>query len=682
MQNGNKQNRDNLPVSLTEEKRFFELLGSGKRKTDVPASWNNPDNWKTLDDIPENKHFGFVVGTRSNYLLIDGDHILNEQGDFVNADVKSAWERISGAAVTYWEKSLSGTGIHLLADLGDYSECFDSVSNGINDIILWMDPKEYAALSREEKDRTPKIEMFFHVNGRYVYLTGDNTGAVEVARDEDAASIFRECLQIRDENKRKYNHAANGSGADPVRPEMDEETKQRILEVLPFISAADYETWIHVGMALCNEGFPFEVWDEWSRYTDQRTGEAYYNYNSAETAYKWKSFQSGRNRWNRGTIFRLANLANDTSQENYEGLFDEASCFSLPGLSWIDFNQIQQKEISWLVPGYIPRKAITVLGGDGGVGKTSIECAIAAAISAGRQTFLTAGVIPEEIEEIRPGKVVLLNAEDPYGEVLKPLLEAYGANQDNILSIDETQIKESGLCYSDKRLRADMRRFKPDLIIFDPIQQFIPDRVNMSERNKMRREITSVMAIAVEIECAILLVMHTNKQRAVWGRQRLADTADIWDVARSVLMAGIDEEDQDRTRHLSHEKSNFGNLQSSITFNFDEARRIQIIERNDKRDRDYIQAALSCRGTGATAAGEAEDYIIDMLSDGEEMIVSSLERNLKNIGISGRAIRDAKKSLKEKGLIKYRKESKGKNNGVLWFISLKIPVVNMETPPI
>ena len=340
-------------------------------------------------------------------------------------------------------------------------------------------------------------------------------------------------------------------------------------------------------------------------------------------------------------------------------------------LKWDKFTSISKKDVSWLITGYIPRKGITILGGDGGVGKTSVECAIAASVSAGRQTFLTENSVPDDLEENIPGRVVLLNAEDPYGEVLKPLLTAYGANEDNIFVLDEQQIKEESLSYSDAGLKNDIKAIKPDLIIFDPIQQFLPERVRMSERNAMRREVNHALAMAVENDCAVLIVMHTNKQQKVWGRQRLSDSSDIWDIARSVLMAGISE--FDGTRHLTHEKSNFGKLQESIVYQFDDDRRITVIERNTKRDRDYILEAAEGRRTGTTAAEEAEDHIIELLSSDGEMRVDELDEAICELGISKRALRNAKKEMKDTGVLKYRKEGSGKGKGVQWYVSLCVP---------
>ena len=48
----------------------------------------------------------------------------------------------------------------------------------------------------------------------------------------------------------------------------------------------------------------------------------------------------------------------------------------------------KEKEAEWLVPQYIPKGQITVLGGDGGSGKTITWCALAASHKQREKSFL------------------------------------------------------------------------------------------------------------------------------------------------------------------------------------------------------------------------------------------------------------------------------------------------------
>lgn len=51
----------------------------------------------------------------------------------------------------------------------------------------------------------------------------------------------------------------------------------------------------------------------------------------------------------------------------------------------VSLNDIEEKEASWLVPQRMPKGQIIILAGDGGSGKTSCWCSLAAAISTGAQ---------------------------------------------------------------------------------------------------------------------------------------------------------------------------------------------------------------------------------------------------------------------------------------------------------
>ena len=49
---------------------------------------------------------------------------------------------------------------------------------------------------------------------------------------------------------------------------------------------------------------------------------------------------------------------------------------------------VEEQEAEWLITDLIPRYQITTLAGDGGSGKTSIECAITASITTGEKSFM------------------------------------------------------------------------------------------------------------------------------------------------------------------------------------------------------------------------------------------------------------------------------------------------------
>lgn len=73
-----------------------------------------------------------------------------------------------------------------------------------------------------------------------------------------------------------------------------------LTECLKYIRPADldYQTWVNVGMALKQEGYPCDVWDSWSR-NDSR-------WHAGECAKKWESFGGNPNPVTGATIVQLA----------------------------------------------------------------------------------------------------------------------------------------------------------------------------------------------------------------------------------------------------------------------------------------------------------------------------------------------------------------------------------------
>ncbi|MDE8704062.1 hypothetical protein PZH32_13985, partial [Adlercreutzia equolifaciens] len=61
-----------------------------------------------------------------------------------------------------------------------------------------------------------------------------------------------------------------------------------------------------------------------------------------------------------------------------------------------------------------------------------------------------------------------------------------------------------------------------------------------------------------------MIVVHVNKQSGVYGRKRIADSSDIWDSSRAVLMLG--ETPEKGIRYLTQEKSNYGKLGETVLY--------------------------------------------------------------------------------------------------------------------
>lgn len=677
------QNRDGFPTSISEERRFFELYGH--EKVDTPSGWNEPENWKYLEDISEDKTVGFAI-KGSDYLFIDFDHVAPD--GVVIPWARSIWNRLTKASKTYTEISMSGTGLHMIADLGDLAGSFSREANGYSQIIIQMDPKEYEALSKEEKEKIPKVEFFYHTQGRYIYLTGKHKKLYEVARDEDAASIFRELLKIREEHHRKYGGTAVGksteASSEGPRFPVDERTRRRILEALPYISANSRETWVTIGIALSNCGFSFDTWDEWSRYTDQISGELCDKYDPDETPKIWKSFKNTASNYNAGTIFIQAKAAGWREENAASGGTAPASAPTktsnqgqqwdgvVPELHTVD--EVEEVDAEYLFPNYIVKGELNILASEGGVGKTTLWVHLAAAISAGRECIMDNGdpealdPVPfEDLEDAansrKTGTVIFFSSEDSVAKTLRRRLRKAQADIDKVLflSPEDGEIFDQ-VKFDSPMLKAIIEQYKPALVVFDPLQSFLPPKLQMASRNEMRQCMTHLVSICHSVGSTVLVVAHTNKRHGAYGRDRIADSADVWDLARSVIMLG--KTDVNGIHYLSHEKANYSALCKTILFSIDDEL-MHFEGLSDQRDAEYRQA-LERATYSAPMKDEAEKQILEILADGEARKISEVEEAVIASGTSKSTLRRAKEQLKKDKKVRYYALGKGSNR--CWYI--------------
>ena len=226
---------------------------------------------------------------------------------------------------------------------------------------------------------------------------------------------------------------------------------------------------------------------------------------------------------------------------------------------------VPMQSVAWLVPQLLPLGEVSLLGADGGTGKGLWQAQLIACVTTGK----TSGFFP--VPPAQTGKVLILAGEDDPGKVLKARLLAAGADMNRVLCLtadDYFQRTGQPLTLKDEALAKFAAKAGPLLLIVDPLQSFLPAGAEMASRNQMRSILLPLKAIAAAQRCAVLLVMHSNKKQGVSGRARLADSSDIWDMARSVLMMGRAK--NDGKIYLSHEKNSYARPQQTVLLHIDD----------------------------------------------------------------------------------------------------------------
>ena len=304
----------------------------------------------------------------------------------------------------------------------------------------------------------------------------------------------------------------------------------------------------------------------------------------------------------------------------------------------VSMDTVEEKEPEWQVTDYIPRGQITVLAGDGGSGKTTVWCSIAAAVSSGGQCFLNQD--NPFAKNCVPGRVMFFSSEDSAEYTLKGRLRRSGAKLENVLSLDLADERFPEIKFNAPLLEDLIKEHRPERVIFDPLQSYVPPDIQMGQRNAMRACLNPLIGLGEKYGTTFIIIVHTNKQAGLWGRKRIADSADIWDIARSVLIAG---EANDGLRYISQEKSNYGPLAQTVLFRLDSGK-VEFEGYTDKKDKDYVTAAAATYQ--APAREDAKAFILDYLKDGEKE-TADLDGMMKAMGISKGTLERAKAELKK-----------------------------------
>jgi len=170
----------------------------------------------------------------------------------------------------------------------------------------------------------------------------------------------------------------------------------------------------------------------------------------------------------------------------------------------------------WIVPDRVPARNITLLSGEGAVGKSILLLQLSAAIVLGRDWI---GTLPKQ------GVVLYLSCEDDDDEInrrLEDIAKHYGvtradlkaslhvislAGKDAILGAADrsSQIKPTALF---AQLRAEAQRLHPTLIVIDTVADvFGGDEIN---RAQTRHFLTLLRGLITEIDSAMVLASHPS----------------------------------------------------------------------------------------------------------------------------------------------------------------------------
>ena len=296
-------------------------------------------------------------------------------------------------------------------------------------------------------------------------------------------------------------------------------------------------------------------------------------------------------------------------------------------LKIIVMDTIEREEIKWLWKPYIPYGKITIVQGDPGEGKTSLILKLASELSLGRCFG------EDELRE--PINIIYQTAEDGLADTVKPRLEDSGADCKRIMVIDDS---EDSLSMNDVRIEAAIRTTGAKLLILDPLQAYLGDKVDMNRANETRDITKRLGTISEKTGCAVVLIGHMNKGSGAKAAYRGIGSIDFFAIARSVLLVARVPENPN-IRALAQIKNNLEKEGSTVAFEIKD----NIFNWVGEYDIS-IEELLSGFSQGNKSL-KAESFLKDLLTEEDSYPASEIFAKGKILGISKRTLENSKQEL-------------------------------------
>ena len=244
------------------------------------------------------------------------------------------------------------------------------------------------------------------------------------------------------------------------------------------------------------------------------------------------------------------------------------------------------------------------------------------------------------MDTIAPITVIYQSAEDGLDDTIKPRLIEAGADQERIINICE---EEKSLHMLDERIEKAIVQCGAKMLILDPMQGYLGERVDMNRANEVRTIMKSIGQVAQRTGCAVVLVGHLNKAAGMSSAYRGLGSIDFRASARSVLVVGRLRSNKN-VRVIVHDKSSLAPEGKSLAFNLGNEEGFYWLDGYENISPEEL---LSGYGNAEeTKTMQAEELIRAMLDGGEELPCGEIFAAAKRKQISQRTVNEAKKNIK------------------------------------
>jgi len=298
-----------------------------------------------------------------------------------------------------------------------------------------------------------------------------------------------------------------------------------------------------------------------------------------------------------------------------------------PGLTIICLADVPPLDVEWLWHPYIPLRKLTLMDGDGDLGKSYMTLAIAAGLSL--------GYLPMKQGHVKPCNILLLASEDDAADTLVPRFTALGGDLSRIYhSASLFAMSEGGLSSLDKAI-SDV---DAKVVVIDPILSYLGQSVNISQANQVRPVLDALRLLSIKHNCAILSIRHTGKQLEGKTEKHMGlGSVDIANIHRSQLLVRLAPNDPD-LRVVQHVKHNLSEKGKTFGYTFERGQFVWVSEVRINED-DFVSKGKSPR------RADAVSFLRAQFGEAKMMRMDPIIASAELIGITEYALTRAKKEL-------------------------------------
>ncbi|MDB4545114.1 AAA family ATPase, partial [bacterium] len=305
---------------------------------------------------------------------------------------------------------------------------------------------------------------------------------------------------------------------------------------------------------------------------------------------------------------------------------------------------VEPEKVDWVWKGRIASGKLTLLVGQGGLGKTFLSVYVASVMSNGG-TF-TDG------EQCEQGEVLILTCEDGIADTIIPRLIANGADLTkvhDIVGVSRVGSDEADMIDLSVHIEQIREKFEENpeikLVVIDPITGFLGAKCDSNNNTSVRHVLGPFARLAEDYGVAVLCISHINKSTEQSGLNRVAGSIAFGNTARSVWEVAKDPNEPNR-RLMLPTKNNLGSA-LGLAFSLkgetiDGGIETAVLEFEpepiDLDADNYTSSKL-------TKQSDAEGWLFELINSDGPQLSTEVEKRADEKGFTGGTLKRAKKEV-------------------------------------